>query len=98
MGGREGGLLFSPTAWAGAWGERGFRSRIPVFRFISALSAFSSFQGSKSRIPFFPSFPLLGAPNLEFRGHGSVHVWCGHVWRAKNVPPYEVDPQWQMIT
>ena len=24
--------------------------------------------------------PLFRAPNPEFRGHGSGHVWCGHVW------------------
>ena len=53
---------------------------------FSVFSAFSGFQGAKSGIPVFPFFPLLGAPNLEFRGHGSGHVWCGHVWRAQSIP------------
>ena len=52
------------------------------FSVFSVFSAFSGFEGSKSGIPVFPFFPLLGAPNLEFRGHASGHVWCGHVWRA----------------
>ena len=58
------------------------------FSVFSAFSAFSGFQGSKSRIPVFPFFPLFRAPNPDFRGHGSGHVWCGHVWRApKNGTP-----------
>ena len=63
--------------------------RNPAFSVVSAFSAFSGFQGSKSGIPVFPFFPLLGAPNPEFRGHGSGHIWrghiwCGHVWRGPN--------------
>ena len=52
------------------------------FSVFSAFSACSGFQGSKSGIPVFPFFPLTGAPNPEFWGHVSGHVWCGHVWRA----------------
>ena len=59
--------------------------RTAGFSVFSAFSTFSGFQGSRSGIPVFPFFPLLGAPNLEFRGHGSGHVWCGHVWRAPNL-------------
>ena len=50
---------------------------------FSVFFRFSGFQGSKSGIPVFPFFSRLGAPNPEFRGHGSGHVWCGHVWRTE---------------
>ena len=71
--------IFRLSVFSAFSGFQGSRSGIPVF---SVFSAFSGFQGSKSGIPVFPFFPLFRAPNPEFRGHGSGHVWCGHVWRA----------------
>ena len=63
-------------------------SRVQIRNYgFSVFSAFSGFEGSKSGIPVFALFPLLGAPNPEFRGHASGHVWCGHVWRAPKKDP-----------
>ena len=57
------------------------------FSFFSALSAFSAFSGDRGSKSGIPLFPLLVDPNPEFRGLGSGHVWCGHVWRAPK--PFE---------
>ena len=63
-------------------GFQGSRSGIPVFPCFPLFPPFPVFRGPNPEFRFFPFFPLFRAPNPEFRGHGSGHVWCGHVWRA----------------
>ena len=57
---------------------------------FSVFPLFQSFpvvRGPNPEFRFFRFFPLFGAPNPEFRGHGSGHVWCGHVWHALTIVP-----------
>ena len=49
-----------------------------IFRLFRVFCLFRLFRFSRVQI----RNSLLGAPNPEFRGHSSGHVWCGHVWRA----------------